>query len=107
MLLRRFALPAFAALMLTDFAAVASAQPQTETQHHTRPGHHAQRQHQAQTRHHAQPQHHTGRTHGAAHGGTARGGMHDRGPTTSDRGAADQLNARSLEQARGGDGAVR
>ena len=36
---------------------------------------------------------------------TAHGGTLDRGPTSSDRGAADQLNAQSLDQARAGGGA--
>lgn len=95
MFLRRLTSTAFAALMLTGFAA-ASARAQTQTQHHTRSGHHARAQHHAQTGHHARAQHHAGRTRHTAH---------DRGPTSSDRGAADRLNAQSLEQARAGAGA--
>lgn len=114
MFLRRLVAPAFAAVMLTGLAATASAQAQTETQHHPRSGrHHGQAQQHtrtqphAQDRHHGQAQHHTGRTHRAARGGATHDGTRDRGPTTSDRGAADRLNAQSLEQARGGADAVR
>lgn len=101
MFLRRLTSTAFAALMLTGFAAAsAQAQTQTQTRHHARSDHQARAQHRAHTGHHARARHHAGRTRHMAHGGAA----HDRGPTSSDRGAADQLNAQSLEQARAGAG---